>query len=257
MKKKSLSKLKKERPTEYNVAKYTCVCKSCGKEFGIGKWQVGRAKYCSYDCSVKGRTSDKAYTKPRICESCGKEYLPTHWYQKNCNRQCFLDSVHRMKMKICPVCNKEFKQTRREQVFCSRKCGLPYGSAKQEHFNKDTTDRYWAILVKELAGNKCEFCGKEQSLNSHHIFSRSNMATRWETDNGICLCVGHHVFGNMSAHKSPIEFVEWLKEKRGEEWYERLRTRAKSICKLSEPDKIGIRNTLRDRLVEFGITNPR
>lgn len=93
-------------------------------------------------------------------------------------------------------------------------------------------DAKWAIKVKEQAGFKCEYCGKTETLNSHHIFSRSNRSVRWDVDNGVCLCVAHHTFSSaFSAHKSPIEFIIWLQEKRGQEWYDNLRRKARSIYK--------------------------
>jgi hypothetical protein len=87
-------------------------------------------------------------------------------------------------------------------------------------------DNLWSEAVKKRAKFRCEKCGKTTTLNSHHIFSRSNKRVRFDIDNGVCVCVAHHIFGLFSAHKSPIEFVEWLKKVRGKEWYERIRNKA-------------------------------
>ena len=54
----------------------------------------------------------------------------------------------------------------------------------------------------------------------------------------MCLCIGHHIFGNFSAHKAPLEFAEWLKEKRGEVWYNDLRRKAAQVYK---PDFLKIK----------------
>ena len=94
-------------------------------------------------------------------------------------------------------------------------------------------DKIWAERVKERAGNKCEKCGKRQYLNSHHIFSRSNHSMRWNVENGVCLDSGCHTLKNDSAHKAPVEFIEWLRETRGEEWYNDLRREASKIKKLT------------------------
>lgn len=107
---------------------------------------------------------------------------------------------------------------------------------------KDVTDKRlmdtWSLKVKEVAGNKCEYCNKSTGLNSHHIFSRSKLSTRWDIDNGVCLCVGCHVFSSkFSAHKTPTEFVEWIKEKRGLVWYKRLRKKADSTVKYTQKEK--------------------
>ena len=109
-------------------------------------------------------------------------------------------------------------------------------------------DKVWAEQVKLKADNECEYCGKNKGLNSHHIFSRSNKSVRWDISNGVSLCVGHHMFANISAHKAPAEFIEWLKETRGLEWYETLREKARSIKKHTLED-------YRDRLEEFNQQN--
>lgn len=91
-------------------------------------------------------------------------------------------------------------------------------------------DDLWSAKIKRIAGNKCEYCGKTNTLNSHHIFSRSNRSTRWDIDNGICLCVAHHTFSSQfSAHKTPMEFSEWIKELRGEDWFYDLLRRKNTV----------------------------
>lgn len=80
-------------------------------------------------------------------------------------------------------------------------------------------DEAWSYLVKLRALNKCEYCGKQSNLNSHHIFSRSKKSTRWDVLNGICLCVAHHTFSSsFSAHKTPLEFIDWLTKYKGQDY---------------------------------------
>lgn len=99
-------------------------------------------------------------------------------------------------------------------------------------------DIAWSKLVKLRAGNQCEYCGKRDYLNSHHIFSRSKRSTRWYPQNGICLCVGHHTFNsNFSAHKTPLEFVDWLVNSKGENFINTLRVKANSLSKLHKFEK--------------------
>lgn len=99
-------------------------------------------------------------------------------------------------------------------------------------------DDAWSLLVKLKAGNKCEYCGKQNYLNSHHVFSRSKKSTRWSIANGVCLCVGHHTFSSsFSAHKTPTEFTEWIRNKRGETWYTNLRISAHGTVKWSNFEK--------------------
>jgi len=73
-------------------------------------------------------------------------------------------------------------------------------------------DNAWSKAVRLKAKNKCEVCGKTESLNSHHIEGRRNYALRWDIQNGVCLCSGCHVFKKESAHQSPEWFHFWLED---------------------------------------------
>lgn len=250
MKKKTLPKLKKEQK-----------CKQCGLDFEVPNWRLGVAKYCSYDCAIKAKTTAKSYRKERICLHCEAKYYPTSWGQKYCGKGCAYKA--RTKYRIaskCPVCNIEFTTVRKGQIYCSAVCGIKSTKAGRPHIafsNKSPKakrvylDNLWSEIVKLMAGGQCEYCGKESSLNSHHIFSRSRLNLRWETDNGVCLCAGHHVLSNSSAHKAPIEFVEWLREKRGDAWYDGLRIKSREIVKLTNADKLSITNSLKLRIQEI------
>jgi len=91
-------------------------------------------------------------------------------------------------------------------------------------------DIVWSEAIKVRAGYKCEHCGKTTNLNSHHIFTRLRKSTRWELDNGICLCVGCHMFSSkFSAHKTGVEFTHWLEEKKGKKWVETLQRMSNEI----------------------------
>ena len=63
----------------------------------------------------------------------------------------------------------------------------------------------WRLGVRARAGYKCEVpdCGKTKLVNAHHIESYiTNRWLRYDPENGICLCLTHHKFGWLSAHKS-------------------------------------------------------
>ena len=91
-------------------------------------------------------------------------------------------------------------------------------------------DDKWSKLVKKAWGNKCAYCSTDKNLNSHHLFTRTNWSTRYDLDNGICLCVAHHTFSSkFSAHKTPLEFAERFKELKWEEFYDNLRRKSKGV----------------------------
>ena len=83
---------------------------------------------------------------------------------------------------------------------------------------KRRLDKLWSEAVKTKADNRCEICTLKKPLNSHHIYSRRFLSTRWYLPNGIALCVSCHFF----AHQKSLEFSIYLKENKGEEWYHDL-----------------------------------
>lgn len=92
-------------------------------------------------------------------------------------------------------------------------------------------DAKWSKLVKVKAWYKCEvpWCTKT-SLNSHHIFTRNNRSTRFDLENWVCLCAWHHTLSStFSAHKTPTEFGERIKETRWQERYDNLKRKANTI----------------------------
>ncbi len=76
-------------------------------------------------------------------------------------------------------------------------------------------DSAWSKVI--LSKGKCEVCGKRENLNPHHYISRSNRRLRWDIRNGICCCVGCHLFKNESFHKNPEWGHFWMEDKRWED----------------------------------------
>jgi 5-methylcytosine-specific restriction endonuclease McrA len=74
----------------------------------------------------------------------------------------------------------------------------------------------------------CQVCGKATDLQVSHIFSRSNRAIRWDEDNAMLLCKRHHLYW---AHKNPVEFAEFVRNKLGEWKYEALKMRKSAVRK--------------------------
>jgi len=106
---------------------------------------------------------------------------------------------------------------------------------KKKNIDKRLLD-LWAEAVKMRAGHKCEYCGNLKSLNSHHIFSKRHRATRWDIDNGICLCAKHHTLGNFSAHQSP-DFTLWMLGYVGLDRYKKIQGQAYQVKKWTEVEK--------------------
>jgi hypothetical protein len=117
-------------------------------------------------------------------------------------------------------------------------------------------DIAWSKLVKLKAGMKCQIenCKHRPTLNSHHIFSRKNASTRWDLENGICLCVGHHTMSSkFSAHGNPIAFTYWLEERMGSDWIDELSFKAHSTKKWTASEKEELLKELTDEIKEYEI----
>lgn len=96
-------------------------------------------------------------------------------------------------------------------------------------------DDLWSIAVKLNYGNCCQYCWTTENLNSHHIFTRSRRATRWDIYNGICLCANNHTFSQVfSAHKTPAKFKEWFVWVKWEKHYDDLERKSQQVFKVTE-----------------------
>ena len=107
----------------------------------------------------------------------------------------------KLKVKYCKHCDREFTPYSSVQKACSTKCqkALEDAKAKRKKAVKrekkkvsvealsKKADMLWSRVVR--IGGRCEYCGcVDKKLDAHHIYSRSNKSTRWELENGICLC---------------------------------------------------------------------
>lgn len=85
-------------------------------------------------------------------------------------------------------------------------------------------DAQWNIAVKERDKWTCQYCGcTDKQMNAHHLRGRGALQYRHELDNGICLCVRHHLGGKgdtFSAEGTPLKFMRWLEcdEKSLDRW---------------------------------------
>ena len=99
-------------------------------------------------------------------------------------------------------------------------------------------DMAWRKIVIKRAGNRCEYCGKKEYLNAHHIIGRRNKAVRWEISNGCLLCPACHIFSSLfSAHQTPTLFAGWIINKRGKDWHDELKRKALTPKKWTNSDK--------------------
>ena len=112
-------------------------------------------------------------------------------------------------------------------------------------------DEMWSYVVKARAFNTCQRCGQriddeKHGLNTmandpHHIFSRGKDSTKYDPDNGICLCRNCHNW----AGDHPKECRAWIISIKGEEWYHKLKVKSLKIYyppEQREAEKKALRN---------------
>ena len=89
------------------------------------------------------------------------------------------------------------------------------------HKADDLFSRYWREKIE-----KCEKCGRKESLQVAHIISRDCRKLRYDRDNTFVLCYSCH----FTFHRKPLEFAEFVKQKKGEDMYKYL-LKASNIVK--------------------------
>jgi len=105
----------------------------------------------------------------------------------------------------------------------------------------------WSIAVRNRYDNKCAVCGCTENLNAHHIVPKEQKdnALKYDIKNGISLCAKHHKYGyDISPHKNPIKFFEWLITNDLEQYEYCLKNADKKII-YTEDDLIAILASLK------------
>ena len=102
-------------------------------------------------------------------------------------------------------------------------------------------DTLWSLLVRkdcvcELCGYEGKYKGKMKKFDAHHIKKRGNLSTRWDLNNGVCLCKGCHRFKVHMDTFTVAILIDKLKKKRGKKWYEDLVKKTNKIVKYSTSD---------------------
>ncbi len=97
---------------------------------------------------------------------------------------------------------------------------------------KNKLDKAFSQLVR--ARGFCDRCGMRDKtkLQCAHIYSRRYLSIRWNLLNAMCLCAGCHFWW----HQNPTEGVDFIREKMGEDNYERLRVLRNEIVKYTTED---------------------
>ncbi len=100
-----------------------------------------------------------------------------------------------------------------------------YGKSKIAQL-KRSLDKSWSLAVRTRDRFTCQKCGKQhKQTHAAHIFSRNNLATRFNVENGVTLCYYCHIIW---SHREPLEFAKWIEEKLGEKKFKALEAKSKT-----------------------------
>lgn len=175
--------------------------------------------------------------KPRIgktlnCRTCGKEfYCRPSSTKRYCSYECLWHSKKTNMKLICKHCGKLYYRANsqvkhRGTAYCSNECKY---NGKEP--TRTVLDTLWSKAIHER-DKCCRHCRKTNSLNAHHIFTRSRFNTRWNLENGILLCSGCHKLSSVfSAHGTPRKFFAWLETIHNKEWLDNLERTSDMVAK--------------------------
>ena len=79
---------------------------------------------------------------------------------------------------------------------------------------RDMADRLWSKAVAADWNHCCAVCGARSGImNAHHLIPRQHYKSRYDLQNGICLCVHDHQFNpNWSPHQNAAGWLGWLRD---------------------------------------------
>ncbi len=102
----------------------------------------------------------------------------------------------------------------------------------------------WREIIFERARYRCEYPGctvNAKYMNPHHVLSKRHLVTKYDPDNGLCLCTRHHTGGDEAVHAGAVDFWDRIfsADVRTREWYEELRRRANTVIKAKDYDREG------------------
>lgn len=94
------------------------------------------------------------------------------------------------------------------------------------YYDKHPNNKYWqkkgdTLFSFIINRGNCAICGNPDT-QAHHILTKGSYPQyRHNLMDGIPLCYQHHMGqrrGLISAHGSPLDFMDWLEANRPEQW---------------------------------------
>ena len=152
----------------------------------------------------------------KVCTVCNKEYYISGYRAENskfCSKECW---TKRRKLNECEYCHKPITSYHAKK-YCSRKCShsamvrdkaptwIDGKSLERDRARDGSELREWRTKVFKRDNYTCQNCGDKKQIQAHHIIEwAKDESKRFDTDNGLTLCVKCHskVHGRNIGHRS-------------------------------------------------------
>ena len=121
-----------------------------------------RSKYCSRECSTKGFHQSRPKGGIKKCAWCGTEFITEHLGTKYCSPGCRLKAIDEKRLKS--VENRKTKHEAKECLHCGKKF-IPR-DGRQIYCSKECSAQHHRVVYKSPAKEKiykdrvCEECGE-------------------------------------------------------------------------------------------------
>jgi hypothetical protein len=96
--------------------------------------------------------------------------------------------------------------------------------------------------VREIAGHRCQRCGKTSQVYHHHLFTKTRLSTRWNVANACVLCFFCHRW----AHSAGEEFRHWVLTWMPEKEYDALYLKSQMRGGYKDADLIWLYNYMKN-----------
>lgn len=123
---------------------------------------------------------------------------------------------------------------------------------------RNKLDILFSTLVRKKANYTCERChkyypeGYRRGLDCSHYMGRMNKSTRYDPDNGDCLCRGCHAF--FEERKQTL-YRDWKIEKHGLDAVDVIEKKSREICKITKKQEKEIEEYLKSEIEKLDIAS--
>jgi len=110
-------------------------------------------------------------------------------------------------------------------------------------------DKIFSTYIRTRDKWRCQYCMKEyppptNALHCAHIFTRGAQSTRFDPENAVALCYGHHSW----LDANPLTKYEFYIKKFGQKQFDVLRLRSNTPTKI---DRDAIEKDLKEKIAKL------